>query len=215
MPLLNGSQVFAGIYESVGLSRRGQRRNRQGHVGSDSFSGVRTSGSHQVGDESDFDDQKELDERVDDFASLVRVLDNYSTKSIVELTNGVKTLTKSFDGVTDKAFKTTKDLNNCISEFSEVAGRLQGDINGIVDNLLPGMHEIKNSADIIQNVAETSSRQIIEASENIKSYGSVSEENFNLVFEKIEAQSKYLENITEKSRGEHQNGQRNFPFGLF
>ena len=88
--------------------------------------------------------KKELDERVDDFASLVRVLDNYSTKSIVELTNGVKTLTKSFDGVTDKAFKTTKDLNNCISEFSEVAGRLQGDINGIVDNLLPGMHEIKN-----------------------------------------------------------------------
>ncbi len=143
--------------------------------------------------------KKELDERVDDFASLVRVLDNYSTKSIVELTNGVKTLTKSFDGVTDKAFKTTKDLNNCISEFSEVAGRLQGDINGIVDNLLPGMHEIKNSADIIQNVAETSSRQIIEASENIKSYGSVSEENFNLVFEKIEAQSKYLENITEKA----------------
>ena len=101
--------------------------------------------------------KKELDSRVDDFASLVRVLDNYSTKSIVELTNGVKTLTKSFDGVTDKAFKTTKDLNSCIAEFSSVAGRLQEDINGIVDNLLPGMHEIKNSADVIQTVAESSS----------------------------------------------------------
>lgn len=143
--------------------------------------------------------KKELDERVDDFASLVRVLDNYSTKSIVELTNGVKTLTKSFDGVTDKAFKTTKDLSSCIAEFSSVATRLQGDINGIVDNLLPGMHEIKNSADVIQSVAESSSRQIMEASENIKSYGSVSEENFNLVYEKIQAQGKYLEDITNQA----------------
>ncbi len=143
--------------------------------------------------------KKELDERVDDFASLVRVLDNYSTKSIVELTNGVKTLTKSFDGVTDKAFKTTKDLSSCIAEFSSVASRLQGDINGIVDHLLPGMHEIKNSADIIQSVAESSSRQIMEASENIKSYGNVSEENFNLVYEKIQAQGKYLEDITHQA----------------
>ena len=143
--------------------------------------------------------KKELDARVDDFASLVRVLDNYSTKSIVELTNGVKTLTRSFDGVTDKAFKTTKDLSSCISEFSSVAGRLQEDINGIVDNLLPGMHEIKNSADIIQTVAESSSRQIIEASESIRSYGSVSEENFNLVYEKIQAQSKYLQDITAQA----------------
>ncbi len=143
--------------------------------------------------------KKELDARVDDFASLVRVLDNYSTKSIVELTNGLKTLTKSFDGVTDKAFKTTKDLNECIKEFSSVANRLQEDINGVVDNLLPGMHEIKNSADIIQSVAESSSKQIIEASDCIRSYGSVSEENFNLVYEKIQAQSKYLENITSQA----------------
>jgi len=55
--------------------------------------------------------KKELGGRVDDFANLVQVLDNYSTKSIVELNSGVKTLTSSFDGVTDRAFQTTKDLS--------------------------------------------------------------------------------------------------------
>lgn len=143
--------------------------------------------------------KKELDARVDDFASLVKVLDNYSTKSIVELTKGVKTLTKSFDGVAEKAFKTTKDLSGCIDEFSSVAGKLQGDISGIVDSLLPSMREIKNSADVIQNVTEASSRQIIEASENLKSYGTASEENFNLVYEKIQAQGKFLADITEQA----------------
>lgn len=39
----------------------------------------------------------------------------------------------------------------------------------------------------------------MEASENIKSYGSVSEENFNLVYEKIQAQGKYLEDITNQA----------------
>lgn len=129
------------------------------------------------------------------------------------MTNGVKTLTKSFDGVTDKAFKTTKDLSSCIAEFSSVATRLQGDINGIVDNLLPGMHEIKNSADVIQSVAESSSRQIMEASENIKSYGSVSEENFNLVYEKIQAPGQISGRHYQPGGGKHQGGGRNIPFG--
>lgn len=48
-------------------------------------------------------------------------------------------------------------------------------------------------------MAESSSGQIMEASENIKSYGSVSEENFNLVYEKIQAQGKYLEDITNQA----------------
>ena len=143
--------------------------------------------------------KKELDARVDDFASLVRVLDNYSTKSIVELTNGVKTLTKSFDGVAEKAFKTTKELSGCISEFSSVAEKLQGDINGVVNSLLPGMQEINNSAAVIQKTVEASSQQIMNASESMKSYGSASEENFNIVYEKIQAQVKCLSDATEKA----------------
>ena len=149
--------------------------------------------------------KQELGSRVDDFANLVKVLDNYSTKSIVELTNGVKTLTQSFDGVTDRAFQTTKDLNACMNEFSQVAARLQGDISGIISNLIPGVQEMKQSADTIQSVAESSTQRILEANENLKNYSSLSEENFNMVIEKMQGQGQYLEDISEKAINSSQN----------
>ncbi|MBR1649039.1 MAG: hypothetical protein IJ689_05515 [Alphaproteobacteria bacterium] len=147
----------------------------------------------------------ELGGRVDDFANLVQVLDNYSTKSIVELTNGVKTLTQSFDGVTDRAFQTTKELNQCMSEFSQVAEHLQNDIGGIIKQLIPGVQEMKNSADTIQSVAETSTQRILEANENLKNYSAISEENFNQVIDKLQNQGQYLEDISEKAITSSQN----------
>lgn len=149
--------------------------------------------------------KQELGSRVDDFANLVKVLDNYSTKSIVELTTGVKTLTQSFDGVTDRAFQTTKDLNACMNEFSQVAAHLQGDISGIINSLIPGVQEMKQSADTIQSVAESSTQRILEANENLKNYSTLSEENFNMVIEKLQNQGQYLEGISEKAIGSSQN----------
>lgn len=143
--------------------------------------------------------KKELGGRVDDFANLVQVLDNYSTKSIVELTSGVKTLTQSFDGVTDRAFQTTKDLNACMGEFSAVAEHLQNDISGIIQQLIPGVQEMKTSADTIRDVAESSTQRILEANENLKNYSSLSEENFNKVISKLQNQGQYLEDISEKA----------------
>lgn len=143
--------------------------------------------------------KKELGERVDDFSGLVQVLDNYSTKSIVELTSGVKTLTQSFEGVTDRAMQTTQELKNCMGEFSDVAEQLQSDIGGIVEKLIPGVQEMKTSADTIQNVAETSTQRILEANENLKNYSTISEENFNKVINKLVTQGQYLEDISEKA----------------
>ena len=149
--------------------------------------------------------KKELGGRVDDFANLVKVLDNYSTKSVVELTNGVKILTSSFDGVTDKAFQTTKELNQCMNEFSQVADHLQNDIVGIIEKLIPGVQEMKNSADTIQSVAETSTQRILEANDNLKNYSEISEENFNKVISKLQSQGQYLEEISEKAIAGSQN----------
>lgn len=149
--------------------------------------------------------KKELGGRVDDFANLVQVLDNYSTKSIVELTNGVKTLTQSFDGVTDRAFQTTKDLNSCMGEFSSVAEHLQNDISGIIQQLIPGVKEMKTSADTIRDVAETSTQRILEANENLKNYSTLSEDNFNKVINKLQSQGQYLEDISEKAISGSQN----------
>ena len=149
--------------------------------------------------------KKELGGRVDDFANLVQVLDDYSTKSIVELTNGVRTLTSSFDGVTDKAFQTTKDLNQCMGEFSEVAGQLQDDISEIIQKLIPGVQEMKKSADTIQNVAEASTQRILAANEDLKNYSTISEDNFNQVIVKLQNQGQYLEEISEKAINSSQN----------
>lgn len=60
----------------------------------------------------------ELGNRVDDFAKLVGVLDNYSSKTITELTEGVKTLVSSFDYVAEKATVSTEMLQSKVSDFS-------------------------------------------------------------------------------------------------
>lgn len=45
--------------------------------------------------------KEELGAHVNDFAKLVGVLDNYSSKTIGELTEGVKTLITSFDYINE------------------------------------------------------------------------------------------------------------------
>ena len=141
----------------------------------------------------------ELSSRVDDFANLVQVLDNYSTKSIVELNSGVKTLTSSFDGVTDKAFQTTKDLSACMGQFAEVANHLQEEIDGIVKKLMPGIEEMKDSAYTIQNVTENASQRVLEANENMKNFSMMSEESVNRVVGNLQSQGEYLEAISERA----------------
>lgn len=143
--------------------------------------------------------KKELGGRVDDFANLVQVLDNYSTKSIVELNSGVKTLTSSFDGVTDRAFQTTKDLSGCMEQFSEVANHLQGEIDGMIKKIMPRIEEMKATANTIQNVTENASKNVLEANENMKNYSLMSEESVNRVVGNLQSQGEYLETISERA----------------
>jgi len=127
------------------------------------------------------------------------ILDNYSTKSIVELNSGVKTLTSSFDGVTDRAFQTTKDLSGCMEQFSEVANHLQGEIDGMIKKIMPGIEEMKATANTIQNVTENASKNVLEANENMKNYSLMSEESVNRVVGNLQSQGEYLETISERA----------------
>ena len=56
--------------------------------------------------------KEELGAHVNDFAKLVGVLDNYSSKTIGELTEGVKTLITSFDYINEKTISFTNKARN-------------------------------------------------------------------------------------------------------
>lgn len=79
------------------------------------------------------------------------------------------------------------------------------DISGIIKELIPGVQEMKTSADTIQSVAETFTQRILEANENLKNYSSISEENFNKVINKLQSQGQFLEEISEKAINSSQN----------
>lgn len=106
--------------------------------------------------------KSELGAKLDDFANILQVLDNYSSKNIAELGNAVKGLMSSFDQVSSKAYQATKDFNQCSADFSKIGEYFQERVDTIVEKLSPTVHDIKDSVNTIQNIAEQSLPKIMQ-----------------------------------------------------
>ena len=81
--------------------------------------------------------KQELGGRVDDFAKLVGVLDNYSSKTMTELTDGVKTLVKSFDYVAERAENSTGVFKDQIRDFTNSAVIIKKEVSDLLNEISP------------------------------------------------------------------------------
>lgn len=76
---------------------------------------------------------------------MVSTLDTYSSKTIVELSDGVKFLVKNFENITSKAETSAETVAQYNREFISGAGDIEKNINELFDKLLPRINEIKST----------------------------------------------------------------------
>lgn len=143
--------------------------------------------------------KQELGGRVEDFAKLVGVLDNYSSKTMTELTEGVKTLVKSFDYVTERAENATGVFKEQIRDFSASAVNVKKEVGELLNQVTPRIKEIQASSEILHNITESSNIKIIKANEMLLEYGNKTGETISHVSELLSGQSNRLEQISTKA----------------
>lgn len=141
----------------------------------------------------------ELGNRVDDFAKLVGVLDNYSSKTITELTEGVKTLVSSFDYVVEKAAVSTEMLQSKVSDFSGAGEQIRTSVEDIFEALLPKIQELKASSALIKNINDENNAKMLRANELMVDFHDRVSKNIDQITESVGAQTERLESVAEKA----------------
>lgn len=141
----------------------------------------------------------ELGNRVEDFARLVGVLDNYSSKTILELTEGVKTLVNSFDYVVEKAGTSTQELQSKVSDFSAYGHQIQENLESIFNQLLPRIQELKSSSALIKSMSDDNNSKMLHANELMLEFNDRMKNNVNNLTQSLNLQTGRLEEVSRQA----------------
>lgn len=143
--------------------------------------------------------KQELGGRVDDFAKLVGVLDNYSSKTMTELTDGVKTLVKSFDYVAERAENSTGVFKDQIRDFTNSAVIIKKEVSDLLNEISPRIKEIRESSEALGAISESNSAKLARANEMLLEYGNKTGETIAHVSDVLSGQSDRLEQVSSKA----------------
>ena len=141
----------------------------------------------------------ELSARVEDFSKLVAVLDNYSSKTIVELANTVKDLSQSFDNINSKALQSTQTFQQYSKDFSSSFASLQKDSDALIHNILPNINEIKYSVELLQEVSSKSSQELIKTNEAVLKIAERSNNSIAQAADILSLQAGRIEGISQQA----------------
>ena len=123
----------------------------------------------------------EIRQNINEFAKLVATLDNYSSKTIVELSDGVKYLTQNFENITGKAQSSVETFAGLNREFASGAVDIEQNLNDLFDKLLPKLKEIKSSSELLHEISDSNSHDIIRANEMLQTFNEQTAANLNMV----------------------------------
>ncbi len=140
--------------------------------------------------------KNELGGRVDDFAKLVAVLDNYSTHTITELSDGVKTLVKSFDNVVEKAGQASIDFENRISGFNNAADNMQDNFSQMFATLIPHIQEMKSASELLSNIFDENQRKVQQSNRILADFSEKTRSEISHIAEVVNAQTAQLADVS-------------------
>ncbi len=143
--------------------------------------------------------KEELGAHVSDFAKLVSVLDNYSSKTMGELTVGVKTLTTSFDYINEKTQAATIEFQKRTENFNAVAVDLQQNTESLINNLLPVIKDVKDSATLLQNIFNENNAKILRTNEIVVTSSNKLNKDVELLTALVDNQGQKLEQISAQA----------------
>ncbi len=134
---------------------------------------------------------------VDDFAKLVAKLDNYSTKTIVELSDGVKFLMANFDNILNKAQVSSQNLSQINREFVEGGEGIEKNLTSIFERITPKITEISNLSDNLRQITRAANSDVQKTAEYMNTIVTNSSRTFDEYFENMEKQSAHLKQTAD------------------
>ena len=111
-----------------------------------------------------------IKDNVDDFSKLVSKLDTYSSKTIVELSDGVRFLMANFENILNKARESSQNLAQINREFVEEENGIESSLNGLFDKMLPRLQEMKETAAALKTVTTSTASEMLKTNENLKGF---------------------------------------------
>ena len=136
-----------------------------------------------------------IKENVDDFAKLVGTLDNYSSKTIVELSDGVKFLMANFENILNKAENSTQSLAKINQDFIDSGNGIETSLNDLFVKMSPQLKELKEAAEQLKDINTCSANDIATANQNLKNFAENTNVTFNAVRGVLEGQTNLLKQI--------------------
>ncbi|MDR1694273.1 MAG: hypothetical protein LBR70_03670 [Lactobacillaceae bacterium] len=140
--------------------------------------------------------KNELSARVDDFARLVSILDNYSGKSMTEVAETVDTLVKSFEYVTATATGTTDNFKDTIADFSVAANTIQKEMHSLLSSLLPKLQELDQGSLRLEKLVADNEARMVKANDVLLDFGAKSSTNMEYVTDLLNNQMSKINNAS-------------------
>ncbi len=134
---------------------------------------------------------------VDDFAKLVGKLDNYSTKTIVELSDGVKFLMSNFENILNKAQISSQNLSRINNEFVEGGESIEKNLASLFERITPKINEINNLSENLRQISRTANSDVQKTVEYMSNVVSNSSRTFDEYLETIEKHSSQLKQTAD------------------
>ncbi len=141
--------------------------------------------------------KQELSARVNDFAKLVASLDNYSSHTIVELTEGVKTLVQNFDYVANKAQSSSDAFKGYVSDFSVSAENMQQNCQVLFDKIIPNISELQKSSELFKSMVEENTAKMNKANQTLADFGNMTVKSVSGVAELLDSQTNKLDQTVQ------------------
>ena len=149
--------------------------------------------------------KEELGAHVNDFAKLVGILDNYSGKTMGELTEGVKTLITSFDYINEKTQAATDEFHKQTGEFVNVSNEIQRNAGSLLTNLLPVINDVKEASNLLQTIFDDNNAKILRTNEIVVTSSNKLSKDIELVGAMVANQGQKLEQISSHALESCQN----------
>ncbi len=141
-----------------------------------------------------------IKENVDDFAKLVAKLDNYSSKTIVELSDGVKFLTANFENILSRAQTSTQNLAQINREFINGGNDIEEVLGRMFAKIVPCLNEIKETSESLRNVTDNSAEDIVKANESLQVFVEKTNASMTAMRNLLEAQIGALKQVADKTK---------------
>lgn len=140
-----------------------------------------------------------IKENVDDFAKLVGTLDNYSSKTIVELSDGVKFLMANFENILNKAENSTQNLAKINQDFINSGNGIETSLNDLFVKMTPQLKELRETAEQLKDINTCSVDDMTTANQNLKDFAENANVTFNAVRGVLEGQTNLLKQISDNA----------------